>query len=99
MKQFKLPFVCQTSKRNNASPYAGPAYLHPSSPALPALVAFSLFQGIWPLLSVASNDLAAELAPIGEGTAMGLFNAAAAAASALGAITGGAVPIDSVMKV
>jgi MFS transporter, DHA1 family, tetracycline resistance protein len=67
------------------------AYLHPSSPALPALVAFGLFQGIWPLLSVASNDLAAELAPIGEGTAMGLFNAAAAAASALGAITGGAV--------
>jgi len=67
------------------------AYLHPSSPAVPALVAFGLFQGIWPLLSVASNDLAAELAPIGEGTAMGLFNAAAAAASALGAITGGAV--------
>jgi DHA1 family tetracycline resistance protein-like MFS transporter len=67
------------------------AYLHPSSPAIPALVAFGLFQGIWPLLSVASNDLAAELAPIGEGTAMGLFNAAAAAASALGAITGGAV--------
>src|SRR5271167_4598051 len=55
------------------------------------LVAFGLFQGIWPLLSVASNDLAAELAPIGEGTAMGLFNASAAAASALGAITGGAV--------
>jgi MFS family permease len=48
-------------------------------------------QGIWPLLSVASNDLAAELAPIGKGTRMGLFNAAAAAASALGAITGGAV--------
>ena len=67
------------------------AYLHPSSPAVPAIVAFGLFQGIWPLLSVASNDLAAELAPIGEGTAMGLFNAAAAAASALGAITGGAV--------
>jgi len=67
------------------------AYLHPSSPAVPALVAFGLFQGIWPLLSVASNDLAAELAPIGEGTAMGLFNAAAAAASALGAVAGGAV--------
>ncbi len=67
------------------------AYLHPFSPAVPALVAFGLFQGIWPLLSVASTDLAAELAPIGEGTAMGLFNAAAAAASALGAITGGAV--------
>jgi predicted MFS family arabinose efflux permease len=67
------------------------AYLHPSSPAVPALVAFGLFRGIWPLLGVASNDLAAELAPIGEGTAMGLFNAAAAAASALGAIAGGAV--------
>ena len=67
------------------------AYFHPSSPAVPVIVAFGLFQGIWPLLSVASNDLAAELAPIGEGTAMGLFNAAAAAASALGAIAGGAV--------
>ena len=67
------------------------AYLHPSSPAVPALLAFGFFQGIWPLLSVASNDLAAALAPIGEGTAMGLFNAAAAAASALGAIAGGAV--------
>ena len=67
------------------------AYLHPSSPAVPVFVAFGLFQGIWPLLSVASNDLAAELAPIGEGTAMGLFNAAAAAASAIGAIAGGAV--------
>ena len=67
------------------------AYLHPSSPAVPALVAFGLFQGIWPLLSVASNDLAAGLAPIGEGTAMGLFNGAAAIASALGAVAGGAV--------
>ena len=67
------------------------AYLHPASAAIPAIVAFGLFQGIWPLLSVASNDLAAELAPIGEGTAMGLFNAAAAAASAVGAIAGGAV--------
>ena len=67
------------------------AHLHPSSPAVSALVAVGIFQGIWPLLSVASNDLAAELAPIGEGTAMGLFNAAAAIASALGAIAGGAV--------
>ena len=40
------------------------------------------------LVSVASNDLAAELAPTGEGTAMGLFNAAA---SAFGAVAGGAV--------
>src|ERR1700757_2707310 len=65
--------------------------IHPSSPAVPVFVAFELFQRIWPLLSVASNDLAVELAPIGEGTAMGLLNAAAAAAWAIGAIAGGAV--------
>jgi predicted MFS family arabinose efflux permease len=58
---------------------------------LPVLFMFGLYQGIWPLLSVASNDLAAELAPFGEGAAMGLFNAVAAIASAVGAIAGGKV--------
>jgi MFS family permease len=52
---------------------------------------FAIFQGVWPLLSVATNDLAAATAPFGEGAAMGLFNAAAAIASAAGAIAGGAV--------
>jgi MFS family permease len=67
------------------------AYLHPGTATLPVIVLFGLYQGIWPLISVASNDLAAGLAPFGEGAAMGLFNAAAAIASALGAIVGGKV--------
>lgn len=67
------------------------AFLHLPAAMLPVLVLFGLFQGIWPLLSVASNDLAAELAPFGEGAAMGLFNAVAAIASAAGAIAGGVV--------
>ena len=67
------------------------AYTQPSFSFVPVLLLYGLFQGIWPLLGVASNDLAADLAPFGEGTAMGLFNAAAAIASALGAVVGGAV--------
>jgi hypothetical protein len=67
------------------------AHLHPATAILPVIVPFGVYQGIWPLLSVASNDLAAGLAPFGEGAAMGLFNAVAAIASALGAIPGGKV--------
>ena len=62
-----------------------------ASPALPVILLFGSFQGIWPLLSVASNDLSAALAPFGKGAAMGLFNAAGAIASAAGAIAGGAM--------
>ncbi|HZD49394.1 MAG TPA: hypothetical protein VE178_11680, partial [Silvibacterium sp.] len=50
------------------------------------------FLAVWPLLSVASNDLSAALAEFGKGTAIGLFNAAAIA-SAAGAIIGGAVAV------
>jgi MFS family permease len=67
------------------------AFLHVGWAILPVILLFGLYQGIWPLLSVASNDLAAGLAPFGEGAAMGLFNAAAAVASAVGAVAGGAV--------
>src|SRR5215813_417976 len=67
------------------------AYTQPSFSFVPVLLLYGLFQGIWPLLGVTSNDLAADLAPFGEGTAMGLFNAVAAIASALGAVVGGAV--------
>ena len=63
----------------------------PFSPVLAAMVFYGAFQAIWPLLSVASNDMSAALAPFSEGTAMGLFNAAAAIASASGAIIGGAM--------
>jgi predicted MFS family arabinose efflux permease len=62
-----------------------------ASPLLLVVILFGSFQGIWPLLSVASNDLSAALAPFGKGAAMGLFNAAAAIASAGGAIAGGAL--------
>jgi MFS transporter, DHA1 family, tetracycline resistance protein len=65
--------------------------VHLRSPLGPVIVLVGLFQGIWPLLSVAANDLSAALAPFGEGMAMGLFSAAAAVASAGGAIAGGAV--------
>jgi MFS family permease len=67
------------------------AYLHVGWAVLPVIALFGSYQGIWPLLSVSSNDLAADLAHFGEGTAMGLFNATAAIASALGAIIGGQV--------
>src|SRR5262249_23886955 len=67
------------------------AYTQPSFSFVPVLLLYGLFQGIWPLIGVASNDLAADLAPFGEGTAMGLFNAVAAIASALGAVVGGAL--------
>jgi MFS family permease len=67
------------------------AYFRPDFRFLGVLVLFALFQGIWPPLGVASNDLAASLAPFGEGAAMGLFNAAAAIASAFGAVAGGAI--------
>jgi MFS family permease len=64
---------------------------HMASPLILVVILFGSFQGIWPLLSVASNDLSATLAPFGKGAALGLFNAAAAIASAGGAIAGGAV--------
>jgi MFS family permease len=67
------------------------AFLHPGAAFLPVIILFGLYQVIWPLLSVASNELAAGLAPFGEGAAMGLFNAVAAIASAFGAIIGGKV--------
>jgi predicted MFS family arabinose efflux permease len=67
----------------------GWGYLH--HPALLQCAPVLDLPGIWPLLSVASNDLAAGLAPFGEGAAMGLFNAVAAIASALVAIAAGKV--------
>ena len=67
------------------------AYIHSGFGHWGAVVLFALFQGIWPFLSVASNDLSPSLAPFGEGPAMGLFNAVAAIASACGAVAGGAI--------
>ena len=67
------------------------AYIRPGFAYWGGVVLFAMFQGIWPFLSVASNDLSASLAPFGEGPAMGLFNAVAAIASACGAVAGGAI--------
>ena len=61
----------------------------PFSPVLAVVVLYGALQGVWPLLSVASNEMSAALAPFSEGLAMGLFNAATAIASASGAIVGG----------
>jgi MFS family permease len=70
---------------------AAVAFLHPPFVALCVVVLFALMQGVWPLLAVASTDMAAALATFGQGAAMGLFNATAAIASALGAVVGGVI--------
>jgi predicted MFS family arabinose efflux permease len=67
------------------------AYIQPASAFWAACLLYIVFQGLWPLLSVASTDLAAELAPFGQGAAIGLFNAIAAIASATGAVAGGLI--------
>lgn len=59
------------------------------APILPVLGLAGLFQAIWPLIGVASNDLAAMLAPGSEGAAIGTFNAAGALASGCGALLSG----------
>jgi MFS family permease len=56
-----------------------------------AMALYALFQGIWPLVSVSSSDLAATLAPFGEGPAIGLFTAIGAVGSALGSVAAGAI--------
>ena len=67
------------------------AYYRPLFSFSGAIVIFAMYEGIWPSLSVASNDLVGFLAPFGEGPAMGLFNAIGAIASAFGALAGGTI--------
>ncbi len=52
-------------------------------------IGFILIVLAWPLLSVAGTGLAARLAPFSEGAAMGLFNAALALATVIGAFASG----------
>lgn len=52
-------------------------------------IGFILIVITWPLLSVAGTGLAAHLAPFSEGAAMGLFNAALAAATVIGTFASG----------
>jgi predicted MFS family arabinose efflux permease len=67
------------------------AFVRPGFSFWVAVALYAVFQVVWPLLSVASNDLAASLAPFGEGPAIGLFSAAAAVGSAFGALAGGVI--------
>jgi DHA1 family tetracycline resistance protein-like MFS transporter len=54
-----------------------------------ALLAFLFVVLAWSLLSVSGTALTAELSPVGEGQAMGLFNATTAVAGVIGAALGG----------
>jgi len=54
-----------------------------------AEAAFAAFVGAWTILSVSGTALAAQRSPVGEGSGMGLFNAASAAAGVLGAVFAG----------
>lgn len=54
-----------------------------------ALLGFALVVLAWSVLSVSSTALAANLSPVGEGTGLGIFNAATAVAGVLGAVVGG----------
>lgn len=54
-----------------------------------ALTAFALVVLSWSLLTVAGTALAAELSPVSEGEAMGIFNAMTAAAAVIGSALGG----------
>ena len=55
----------------------------------PALLGFAFVVLAWSLLSVSGTALAADLSPVGEGTGLGIFNAATAVAGVLGAVAGG----------
>ncbi len=54
-----------------------------------ALVSFLFVVLAWSLLSVSGTALAAKLSPMGEGEAMGIFNAVTALSSVVGAAVGG----------
>lgn len=57
--------------------------------SLIAISGFALIILAWPLLSVSGTGLAAHLAPMSEGAAMGLFNAAGALATVIGISSSG----------
>jgi MFS family permease len=65
------------------------ALTHPLAQGALALLAFGAVVLAWSLLSVGGTALTAELSRIGEGEALGLFNAATALAGVIGAALGG----------
>jgi DHA1 family tetracycline resistance protein-like MFS transporter len=54
-----------------------------------SLVAFAVIVIAWSLLSVSSTGLVARISPVGEGSGLGVFNAATAVAGVIGAAVGG----------
>lgn len=54
-----------------------------------SLVAFAVIVIAWSLLSVSSTGLVARISPVGEGSGLGIFNAATAVAGVIGAAVGG----------
>lgn len=67
------------------------AYVAPPFRFIGIIACFTVFQLAWPLLSVSGTDLAAGLATMPQGEAMGLFGASGALASAAGALAAGVV--------
>jgi MFS family permease len=66
------------------------AFLVPLSDRIAfAVIGFALIVVAWPILSVSGTALAAQLASFSEGAAMGLFNAALALATVIGAFASG----------
>ncbi len=65
------------------------AYLPEQTHAWTALVCFTGSVLAWSFLSVSGTALAAQLAPGGEGTGLGIFNATGALAGVIGASVGG----------
>jgi MFS family permease len=64
-------------------------YFRGAAAAVATIILLSVMTVAWPLVSVSATELSAELAVNSEGEAMGLFNAASAAASLAGALVGG----------
>jgi len=54
-----------------------------------SLLAFAVIVIAWSLLSVSSTGLVARISPVGEGSGLGVFNAATAVAGVIGAAVGG----------
>ena len=61
----------------------------PVPPIIPGLLGFVMIILAWPLLSISSTILTADLAPFSEGAAMGLYNAAGAIATVIGTFLSG----------
>ena len=61
----------------------------PVPPIIPGLMGFVMIISAWPLLSISSTILTADLAPFSEGAAMGLYNAAGAIATVIGTFLSG----------